>query len=266
MLGVLCDDTRLMARFRLHGRRSIRSFGVLVAAGFLTLTSAASSSASPIWPAYGHARVVGVVRRSGPRVALTFDDCENATAWRSILSTLHHADVRAAFFCFGTSVEGHVKLARRVLGYGSMLCNHTWSHRDLTTLSDEAIKQQLLSTRRAIRHISGSTCRYMRPPYGSYDRRVLEIAVGSATTAPRSGRSTRATGSSPAPRDHLARPVGDASGINRLDARVARDRRSVACHPEGAAQHKLQPVTLATLVRIGVPTNGGWPSYRDLPR
>ena len=34
----------------------------------------------------------------------------------------------------------------------------------------------------------------------------------------------------------------------------------------GLHQLGLQPVTLATLVRIGVPTNGGWPSYRDLPR
>jgi len=167
-----------MARFRLCGRRSIRFLGALVAAGLLASASSGYSSASPLWPEYGHARVVGVVLRSGPRVALTFDDCENTAAWRSILSTLHHANVRAAFFCLGTSVEAHIKLAKRVRAYRSMLCNHTWSHTDLTTLSGEAIKQQLLSVRRAIYHITGSTCRYMRPPYGSYDRRVLDIAGG----------------------------------------------------------------------------------------
>jgi len=35
---------------------------------------------------------------------------------------------------------------------------------------------------------------------------------------------------------------------------------------KGLRQRKLQPVTLAAFVRIGAPTNGGWPSYRDLPR
>ena len=267
VLVVLCNDTHLMARFRLRGRRPIRFLGVLAVAGFLTLAAAASSSASPLWPAYGHARVVGVVRRSGPRVALTFDDCESATAWRSILSTLHHANVRATFFCIGTSVEAHVKLARRVRAYGSMLCNHTWSHRDLTTLSDEAIKQQLLSARRAIRHITGSTCQYMRPPYGSYDRRVLEIAGGLGYQ--------RAALWTVDPRDWQQ------PGASVIISRVLSETRPgsiVLMHvlPETAAalpailkglhQRKLQPVTLATLVRIGAPTNGGWPSYRDSPR
>ena len=256
-----------MARFRLRGRRSIRFLGVLAAAGFLTLASAGSSSASPLWPAYGHARVVGVVLRSGPRVALTFDDCENETAWRSILATLHRANVRATFFCIGTSVEGHVKLARRIGAYGSMLCNHTWSHPDLTTLSDAAIKQQLLSARRAIRHITGSTCRYVRPPYGSYDRRVLEIAGGLGYQ--------RAALWTVDPRDWKQ------PGASVITSRVLSQTRRgsiVLMHvlPETAAalpailkglhQRNLQPVTLATLVRIGAPTNGGWPSYRDLPR
>jgi peptidoglycan/xylan/chitin deacetylase (PgdA/CDA1 family) len=263
----LCDDTQLMARFRRRGRRPIRFLGLLIAAGFLALACAGSSSASPLWPASGHARVVGVVLRSGPRVALTFDDCENATAWRSILSTLHRANVRATFFCLGTSVEGHGKLAKRVGAYGSMLCNHTWSHRDLTTLGDEAIKQQLLSTRRAIRHITGSTCRYMRPPYGSYDRRVLEIAGGLGYQ--------RAALWTVDPRDWQQ------PGASVITARVLSQTRRgsiVLMHvlPETAAalpailkglhRHSLQPVTLATLVRIGAPTNGGWPSYRQLPR
>ena len=191
-------ETQVQAGLRHGARRPVRLGCVLVAAGFVALMSAGVSSASPLWPTYGHARVLGIVLRSGPRVALTFDDCENAAAWRSILSTLHRANVRAAFFCLGPSVESHIKLAKRVRADGSMLCNHTWSHPDLTTLSDQAIKQQLLSTRRAIRHITGSTCRYMRPPYGSYDRRELDIAGGLGyRRAALWTVSTRAIGSSP---------------------------------------------------------------------
>jgi len=58
---------------------------------------------------------------------------------------------------------------------GMLIGSHTWSHADLTTLSDTAIKQQLDLVETAFKKILGVTPAFMRPPYGSYNDHVLSI-------------------------------------------------------------------------------------------
>ena len=205
------------------------------------------------------------VRNAGGRVALTFDDCGDPAAWRSILSTLRGRNVRAAFFCIGQQVEAHPTLARRVRSDGEMLCNHSWSHPDLATLGARAIAQQIRRARATIRAVTGSRCGYFRPPYGSYSRAVLEIAgqLGYRHAALWSVD----------PQD-WQRP-----GVRVIQRRVLAATRSgsivlLHCLPQtaqalpgiisGLHRRHLTPVLLRTLVHIGNPGPGWWPRYSSL--
>ena len=55
---------------------------------------------------------------------------------------------------------------------------HTWSHADLTTLSENQIVAEIIWTARIIKDVIGVTPNYLRPPYGSVDSRVRRIADG----------------------------------------------------------------------------------------
>jgi peptidoglycan/xylan/chitin deacetylase (PgdA/CDA1 family) len=221
--------------------------------------------AAVVYPSYDHARVLGVVKDAGRRVALTFDDCGDATAWRSILSTLRAYDLRATFFCPGTAVRDHVALARRVRADGDRLCNHSWSHSALTTLSAAAIDHQLRLARNVLYGLTGSRCPYMRPPYGAYNRRVLEIAGQLGYR--------RAVLWSVDPRD-WERP-GAAVITSRVLAATGPGSivlmhtlpQTAAALPailRGLRSHRLTVVGLPTLLAIGTPSHGGWPRYSDL--
>jgi peptidoglycan/xylan/chitin deacetylase (PgdA/CDA1 family) len=105
-------------------------------------------------------------------VALTFDDGPARGVTRRLLRTLVDRHVPATFFMVGSRVQSSPRSARRVARAGFTIGNHTWSHRELTRLSDRAIRRELRRTARELRrdHITPSTL--MRPPYGAIDARV----------------------------------------------------------------------------------------------
>ncbi|MCZ4499239.1 MAG: polysaccharide deacetylase, partial [Marmoricola sp.] len=66
-------------------------------------------------------------------------------------------------------------------GFG--IGNHTWSHPQLTRLSDAAVKGQLRRTRGAMKRHGITPTTLMRPPYGDIDARVRKD-VGSLGLSP----------------------------------------------------------------------------------
>jgi peptidoglycan/xylan/chitin deacetylase (PgdA/CDA1 family) len=57
------------------------------------------------------------------------------------------------------------------------MCNHTFSHPDLATLSDAQIRSELLENEAWIETTFGVTSRpFFRPPYGAYNTRVMQVA------------------------------------------------------------------------------------------
>ncbi|HLH28500.1 MAG TPA: polysaccharide deacetylase family protein [Acidimicrobiales bacterium] len=62
--------------------------------------------------------------------------------------------------------------------------NHTWSHANLLPLSVSAIEKEITRNEAWIEQTFGVTARpYFRPPYGYYDRRVLQVAAGLGYTS-----------------------------------------------------------------------------------
>jgi peptidoglycan/xylan/chitin deacetylase (PgdA/CDA1 family) len=114
-------------------------------------------------------------------VALTFDaGAESGTAAPQVLEILREHGVHATFFLSGRWVEKYPDLAQQVLADGHEIANHSYTHPDLTTLSDDQIVFELDYTDQVVSDIMGTHTRpYFRPPFGARNRRVLDVAAAS---------------------------------------------------------------------------------------
>lgn len=106
--------------------------------------------------------------RPGAKVLyLTFDDGPDPVWTPQILQVLTQNHATATFFDIGESVAEHPDLVRAIRAQGSQVANHTWSHPQLTGLTDAEITAQLDRT-----DAVQGTARCVRPPYGATDARV----------------------------------------------------------------------------------------------
>ena len=106
-------------------------------------------------------------------IALTFDDGPGYYTGR-LLDALSKRGAKVTFFLFGQKVNDETApLLIRMLEEGHSIGNHTYSHARLTTLSCGDIRLELEMTDKAIRKAAGITPELIRPPFGSYDDRVI---------------------------------------------------------------------------------------------
>lgn len=112
---------------------------------------------------------------NGKRVALTFDDGPHPKNTMKILDLLKKYDAKATFFMLGSRVDFYPLIAKRVAEEGHELGNHTWNHKDLTTLSSESIEQEVNDTSEVILQVTGQKPTVIRPPYGATNKQVEAV-------------------------------------------------------------------------------------------
>ncbi len=103
-----------------------------------------------------------------PMVALTFDDGPSAHTDRLLDAFAEHGG-KGTFFVVGNLVSDRKDTVIRMAAEGHEIAGHSWNHRQLTTLSGDDLKKQLLNTRAKIYDITGVDATLMRPPYGSFN-------------------------------------------------------------------------------------------------
>ncbi len=108
------------------------------------------------------------------RIALTFDDGPHNTNTLKILELLDKHDAKATFFMLGNRVDFYPDIAKEIVERGHEPGNHTWNHKDLTTLSKEEINLEIERTNNAIEKATGKEPTIYRPPYGSINNQVRE--------------------------------------------------------------------------------------------
>ena len=129
-------------------------------------------------PAAGAAS--GYDRPGQKLLALTFDDGPGPYS-DSILDTLQKHNAKATFFLNGYKLWRYSAQVKRMADEGHQLANHTYNHPYLTKLSDYRVRQELDSTAQILTQITGvtgtgNTGFYLRPPYGSFNKRVTALA------------------------------------------------------------------------------------------
>ncbi|HEX3827487.1 MAG TPA: polysaccharide deacetylase family protein [Sporichthyaceae bacterium] len=107
-------------------------------------------------------------------VALTFDDGPIADTGR-LLGILASAGVKATFFDVGEMAAQSPDAVRAELAAGHEVGNHSWSHPQLTRLSDGQVGDQVDRTAQELASIDGLHPMLFRPPYGAVNDRVCAV-------------------------------------------------------------------------------------------
>lgn len=109
---------------------------------------------------------------SKPMVALTFDDGPNPKSTPRILETLQKYNVVATFFDLGSLVNTYPNIVKQEAAIGCAVGSHTYSHKNLNTLSSTSIKSEEDKTDEAFIKVLGSKPTLIRPPYGNANSTV----------------------------------------------------------------------------------------------
>jgi len=143
-------------------------FGALTA-GTQDTNSTPSPTPSPAKPTtYFQAHV------DQPYIAMTFDDGPSAENTPRLLEMLKQRNIKATFFLIGQNVAANPNIVKQILADGNEIGNHTWTHPQLSKLSDDKVTAEITKTQDAIKDASGYTPTLLRPPYGAITPRQRE--------------------------------------------------------------------------------------------
>ncbi|MBW8734172.1 MAG: polysaccharide deacetylase family protein, partial [Asticcacaulis sp.] len=109
-----------------------------------------------------------VVRRTGyqpGKVALTFDDGPDGRWTPDILKILEREHVPGTFFVIGEKAMAHPSLLNRMIRDGDNIGNHSYSHPDMSKVSDWQMRFELNTTQRVVEAYTGQSMRLARIPY-----------------------------------------------------------------------------------------------------
>jgi peptidoglycan-N-acetylmuramic acid deacetylase len=108
---------------------------------------------------------------------LTFDNGYENGYTAKVLDILKEKQVPAIFFVTGHYVKDQPELVKRMVAEGHLVGNHSWSHPDMTQISNERIKSELERVREGVAQVSGQQeMRYLRPPRGIFSERTLAVS------------------------------------------------------------------------------------------
>lgn len=108
---------------------------------------------------------------------LTFDNGYENGYTTPILDVLKEKKVPAAFFVTGHYAKDQPELMKRMVNEGHLIGNHSWSHPDMTRISDDRIKEELDKVKQEVAAVTGQKeMPFMRPPRGVFSERMLAVS------------------------------------------------------------------------------------------
>ena len=108
-------------------------------------------------------------------IYLTFDEGYENGYSEKILDVLKEYDVKAAFFVTKSYIRDNTELIKRMVAEGHVVGNHSVTHPDMTTLTDEQIASEINDCAEYFKEITGQDMpHFFRPPEGVYSIHSLE--------------------------------------------------------------------------------------------
>lgn len=123
---------------------------------------------------FGRSRLKKLLQ-SQRKVILTFDDGPHPHSTPYILDILKQRNLKAVFFILGLQANKFPNLVKRIHEEGHIIGNHTYGHKNLATMSPEAIEKEIEKTSNLLEKITGERPKYLRPPYGATNKKVIEV-------------------------------------------------------------------------------------------
>jgi len=99
------------------------------------------------------------------QVAITFDDGPDPIWTPKVLDILKKYDVKGTFFMIGDEAQDNVSVMQRVYREGHEIGNHTYTHPDISEISQNQVDLQLALTEELFGAKLGVHPVYFRPPY-----------------------------------------------------------------------------------------------------
>ena len=112
----------------------------------------------------------------GKYVALTFDDGPSDDVTPNILKTLKKYDAKATFYMLSNSAARYPEIAKQVADEGHEIANHSVSHANLNAVNKKRIESEVTSSVKTIEEATGVKPKTFRPPYGEYNKKVIDLA------------------------------------------------------------------------------------------
>lgn len=99
------------------------------------------------------------------KIALTFDDGPDPAYTPQVLDILKRYHVPATFFVVGNNANQNQQLLKRIFNEGNEIGNHTFTHPNISMISDGQLKAEINSTQRLMESLLGHQTLLFRPPY-----------------------------------------------------------------------------------------------------
>lgn len=117
------------------------------------------------------------VETDHPQIALTFDAAWGNEDTEAILDILERNQVRATFFMTGGWVDAYPEDVKAIAAAGHDLGNHSESHPEMSKLSKDEIREELMCVHTKVKELTGQNMTLFRPPYGDYNNQVIQTAT-----------------------------------------------------------------------------------------
>ncbi|HYF95217.1 MAG TPA: polysaccharide deacetylase family protein [Symbiobacteriaceae bacterium] len=126
-------------------------------------------------PAFAQSRLIFSGSTSCRDIALTYD-VEFGNTTQDLADMVDSLGIRTTWFFLGDSVDSYPEITQQVAAR-HFVGNHTLNHPEMPRLSPTEMRRQILQAEANIEAISGvNPSPFWRPPYGSYNSTVLEVA------------------------------------------------------------------------------------------
>lgn len=110
------------------------------------------------------------------KVALSFDAGWGNEDTEKLLEILKNHNLKVTFFMTGEWVANYPDDVKAILQAGHDLGNHSENHKNMSQISDEDKKQELMKVHDKVKELTGYEMCLFRPPYGDYDNAVIDVA------------------------------------------------------------------------------------------
>ncbi|WP_314588425.1 delta-lactam-biosynthetic de-N-acetylase [Paenibacillus terrigena] len=108
---------------------------------------------------------------------LTFDNGYENGFTPKILDILKEHQVPSIFFVTGHYVKEEPDLIKRMVAEGHLIGNHSWSHPDMSQISNAKLREELDKVRTEVQRLTNQqSMTYLRPPRGIFNERILQAS------------------------------------------------------------------------------------------
>ncbi|RFU62938.1 delta-lactam-biosynthetic de-N-acetylase [Peribacillus glennii] len=122
----------------------------------------------------------GAVYKGDPAkkdIYLTFDNGYENGYTTKVMDVLKKHHVPGTFFITGHYLNTAPDLVKRMVKEGHTVGNHSWHHPDMTTITNEKIREELEMVREKTEWLTGQKeMKYLRPPRGVFSERTMAVA------------------------------------------------------------------------------------------